>query len=128
MLTLPCALSVAALGNLDWGPVLGGYFGLLLLGAAYLAIGLLVSALTSTQISAFIASFLVCFTFYALARVGQALPAPVARVAEQLGFEARFSPIARGVVDLRDVTYFAVVVFVCLGLTAERLGRRRWAR
>lgn len=126
-LTLPCALSVAALGDLDWGPVVGGYFGLVLLGAAYLAVGLLVSALTQTQISAFIGGFVVCFTFYAFDQIAAVLPTPAARVVEQLGFDARFAPIARGVVDLRDVTFFAVVVFVCLGLTAERLGRRRWA-
>lgn len=127
LLTVPCAVSVALLGDLDWGPVVGGYLGLLLLGGAYLSVGLLVSAFTQSQISAFIAGFILCFALYACGQLGQVLPAGVAGLVEQIGFEVRFAPIARGVVDLRDVTYFGVVMLVCLGLTAEWLGRRRWA-
>jgi hypothetical protein len=53
LLTLPWPLAVSALGDLDWGPVWGGYVGLLLLGGAYLALGLVVSATTHNQIVAF---------------------------------------------------------------------------
>lgn len=127
-LTLPAALSVAAVGPLDWGPVLGGYLGLILLGAANLAIGLAVSALASNQIAAFIGGFLACFVMYALGQVAAVCPPDVAIVVERLGFQARFAPIARGVLDVRDVTYFVAITFVCLGLTAEQIGRRRWRR
>ena len=65
-LTLPLAFSVASLGHLDWGPVLGGYVGAMLLGAAYLALGQFVSALTENQILAFILAFLVCLALYGI--------------------------------------------------------------
>ena len=52
-MTLPLAITVSSLGNLDWGPVVGGYVGALLLGAAYLSVGQFVSALTENQILAF---------------------------------------------------------------------------
>lgn len=125
-LTVVYALAIATLGDLDWGPVLGGYLGLLLLGAAYLAVGLFVSAQTSNQIVAFVGGFLACFLFYV---VGKALPvAPGWMVPwlEWVGFEQRFAHIARGVVDTRDLAYFASVVLLALGLTAETLAARRW--
>lgn len=125
-LTLPAALSIAAIGPLDWGPVVGGYLGLVLLGGAYLAIGLSVSALTENQIAAFIGGFVACFVAYALGQAAAVFPPEVAAVVERLGFQTRFAPIARGVIDSRDVVYFVVVGFVCLGLTAELVGRRRW--
>ena len=64
VLTLVYPLSVAALGPLDWGPVVSGYLGLLLFSAALLAIGILCSTLTNNQIVAFIVSFLVCAALY----------------------------------------------------------------
>ena len=125
-LTVVYPLSISALGALDWGPVAGGYLGLLLLGAAYLSVGILVSAHTSSQIVAFVAGFLACFSLYI---VGKALPvAPDWMVPwlDWLSFERRFEHVARGIVDTRDLAYFASVVLLALGLTAERLAARRW--
>jgi ABC-2 type transport system permease protein len=125
-LTLVYPLAIGALGELDWGPVLGGYLGLLLLGAAYLSVGLLVSAWTDSQIVAFVGGFLACFAFYI---VGSALPSAPAWMVpwlEALSFDARFQHVARGVIDTRDLAYFASVVFLALGLTAETLAARKW--
>lgn len=125
-LTVVYPLAIGALGTLDWGPVLGGYVGLLLLGAAYLSVGLLVSAQTSSQIVAFVGGFLACFTFYVLGKALQVAPEWLAPWLEWLSFDARFEHVARGVVDTRDLAYFGSVVLLALGLTAESLAARRW--
>lgn len=126
LLTLPAPLSVAALGPLDWGPVIGGYIGLVLLGGAYAALGLLASAGTRNQIVAFIAGFVACFLFFALGRAAAVMPAEWAGLFEAIGFEARFSRIARGVLDTRDLVFFGSVILGALGLTVEVLHARRW--
>lgn len=126
LLTLPLPLSVDAIGELDWGPVLGGYLGLVLLAAAYLAVGLLVSAFTGNQIVAFIGGFLACFALYIVGRAAAVVPEGMGPWVEAISFERRFANVARGVVDLRDVTWFASLTVVCLGLAAEALAMRRW--
>ncbi|MCB9542556.1 MAG: ABC transporter permease [bacterium] len=124
--TAPFPLMVAALGPLDWGPVFGGYLGLLLLGGAYLGIGLLASALTRNQIVAFIGGFLACFSLYVVGKALPVLPAAVTPWVEAISFDLRFAGIARGVVELGDVAFFVGVIGVSIGLAAEVLGARRW--
>lgn len=125
-LTLPFPLAVAAIGDLDWGPVIGGYLGLLLLGGAYLAIGLVVSALTRNQIIAFIGGFALCFALYVAGKALPLVPPALAPWLEAVSFDLRFAGIARGVVDLRDVVFFLSVIGVGLGVCAEILTARRW--
>ena len=60
--TLAYAVTVSFLGQLDWGPVIGGYLGAILLGGAFSAIGLFASSLTRNQIIAFIIALAICFS------------------------------------------------------------------
>jgi ABC-2 type transport system permease protein len=106
--TLPIALSVFVLGEPDRGPVLAGYLGLLLFGAAGLAVGIYSSSLTENQIVAYVV----------------AAPAALAPVLSSIGLGAHYWSIGRGVIDSRDVLYFAAVVFFFLYLSARRLQRR----
>ncbi len=124
-LTLPLAFLVAALGNLDWGPVIGGYLGALLLGAAYLAVGQFVSALTENQILAFILALFVCMVLWGLGTDAftSLFPDRIAAVLLALGTGSRFESIARGVIDLRDLLYY-----VSLTLFFLMPQRRRTAR
>lgn len=124
--TVPFPLMVASLGPLDWGPVIGGYLGLLLLGGAYLGIGLLASALTRNQIIAFIAGFLACFALYVVGKALPVLPPAVTPWVEAISFDLRFAGIARGVIELGDVVFFVGVAVVSIGVAAEVLGARRW--
>lgn len=111
-LTLPIPITVSFLGNLDWGPVVGGYVGLILLSSAYLAVGLFLSSLTQNQIVAFILGIVSCFILYMVGEplVTGTLPAGLAVVVEYLGLGVHFESIARGVVDSRDILYFASVI------------------
>ena len=129
LLTLPLPLTVALLGPLDWGPVIGGYVAALFLAAAYLAIGLYMSARTDNPIVALILTVVVCGLFYLL---GSSMLTNLFghRVGEFLGLVgsgSRFSSITRGVLDLRDLYYYLSIVGVFLALNLYSLERLRWA-
>jgi ABC-2 type transport system permease protein len=128
-LTLPLPVTVAFLGNLDWGPVVGGYLGALLLGAAYLAVGQFVSSLTQNQILAFLLALAVCMALWG---VGTELFVALfsdrtAAVLRAIGTGSRFDSIARGVIDVRDVLYYASVTVLFLYLCVSALRAKRWA-
>jgi len=63
LLTLRYPIILDSYGNLDWGPTIGGYIGLLLVGAAYLAIGMFASSISKNQVVAFILGVILCFSF-----------------------------------------------------------------
>jgi len=129
LLTLPLPVTVAVLGELDWGPVIGGYVASLCLAAAYLAIGLFVSAQSDNPIIALIVTVLVCAAFYLVgsdmltALAGRDLAAVLAAI----GSSARFQSITRGVLDLRDVVYYLSLTAAFLVLNVYQLHRLRWS-
>jgi ABC-2 type transport system permease protein len=112
--TLGYAITVSFLGQLDWGPVIGGYAGAVLLGAAFSAIGLFASSITRNQIIAFIVSMAVCFMLTLLDKMLFFLPQSMLSVMEYLGADFHFENISRGIIDSRDILYFLSVVFVSL--------------
>lgn len=115
--TLVYVLFVSFLGEVDPGPVIGGYLGSLLLGAAYTAIGLLTSALTSNQIIAYIFGTLLCFGLTLVNQLLFFVPEALVQVVQYLGASHHFQNIAKGVIDSRDLVYFLSIVFVSLYLT-----------
>ena len=127
LLTLGAPLTMASLGTLDWGPVVGGYLAALLLGAAYLSVGLFVSALTENQILAFLGSLLVCVGIWVVGEemVGHLLPQALLEVGQAIGTGARFRSIGRGVLDLRDLVYYLSIVVVMLHLNKAALEARK---
>jgi len=129
LLSLPLALSVSALGNMDWGPVIGGYLGAFLMGAAYLSIGLFVSSVTQNQIVAAVTGFFICFGMWI---VGESIvvfmaPASLAGVLEFLGLGSHFDSIGRGVIDSRDIIYYLTVIGFFLFLNVKGVESRKWA-
>lgn len=116
--TLVYALTTSFLGELDWGPVLGGYFGALLLGATFSSIGLLASSVTRNQVIAFIIAMAVCFTMTMLMDfVLFFLPRGLVGMFQYLSANFHFQNIARGVLDSRDILYFLAMAFVALFTT-----------
>ncbi len=126
-LTLTYPYSVARLGDLDWGPVITGYLGLLLQGGAMLALCLLASSWTQNQIVAYFVGASLCFGFWIIDRFIVFMPAGVASVFEWLSFDYHFQSMARGVIDTRDVVYFLSVIGLALGLAFRSLESRRWS-
>jgi ABC-2 type transport system permease protein len=117
--TLAYPVTVAALGALDWGPVIGGYVGALFLGAAFAAVGLFASALTRNQIVAFIIGLAICFSLTLVDQVAFFLPPGVSLVFSHLAADVHFQNIAKGIIDTRDLVYFLSVCFI--GLYATHL-------
>jgi ABC-2 type transport system permease protein len=129
LLTLPLPITVSNLGNLDWGPVLGGYLAALLLAAAYAAIGLFVSALTDNQIVALIATILLGGSFYMIGSTSLTdLAGGAAEILRAIGTGSRFDSIERGVIDLRDLIYYLSLAGIFLMLNAVALDRKRWSK
>lgn len=117
--TLAYPVCVSLMGELDWGPVIGGYAGAMMLGAAFTAIGLFASALTRNQIIAFILGAVICFALTTMDRMLFFFPTAVLNVVNYLGASSHFQNVAKGIIDSRDILYFLSLVF--LGLYAAHL-------
>ena len=130
LLTLPLPITVALLGDLDWGPVFAGYLAAALLGAAYLGIGLFVSAKTDNQIVALILAVFGCGAFYLIGSpfLVELVSNPVAEALRSLGAGSRFESITRGVLDLRDLYFYASVLAVFLALNVYAVDAQGWAK
>jgi len=128
-LTVGLPVSVAFMGNIDWGPVIGGYLGTLLMAAAYIAIGLFVSARTDNQLIALIGTVLLAGLFYLLGAAGLTdfLGNRAGELLRALGTGSRFASIERGIIDLRDVLYYTALCGIFLTLNMVALDRKRWS-
>ena len=129
-LTLGVPITVEMLGDLDWGPVLGGYLAALLLASAYLAVALWLSSLTDNPVVALILSVLACGTLFVLGSPWFAglFSGATADLLRALGTSSRFDSIERGVVDLRDLAYYLSVCALFLALNVLSLQALRWSR
>lgn len=129
LITLPLPITVAIIGDLDWGPVWTGYLATFLLGAAYLSIGLFVSSRSENQIVSLITAVAVCGIFYLLGSktLTDFFGNQAGEWLRLLGTGSRFESITRGVVDLRDLYYYLSLIAVFLTLNTFSLERERWA-
>jgi ABC-2 type transport system permease protein len=116
------------LGALDSGPVLSGYLGLLCYSAATVAMGLLISSLTDSQVIAFFVTWmlLVMLSFMGLLVEGMST-GPVRDVIAFISFDTRLAPFARGQIVTRDIVYFLSIAVGCLMAAFRALERRKWA-
>jgi ABC-2 type transport system permease protein len=128
LLSITIAFSLARLGNLDRGPVIGGYLGALFLGGSYLALGLFISSLTKNQIIAFILGLAACFAAFLVGAdfVLAGAPAGLAPLMKFLGLGSHFNNIAKGVIDTKDVIYYLSFMFLFLWLNVGVIERRGW--
>lgn len=131
LLTFPIWLTVNFLGDPDNGVILAAYIGSALMAGGFLAIGSCMSALTRNQVIAFILAVVVCFLFL-LAGFPLVLdafrgwtPQALLDAIASLSFLAHFESIRKGVIDLRDLLYFALLIATFLAATAVVLDLRR---
>ncbi len=112
VLTFPFVITVNVLGSPDNGAILAGYIGAAFLAGSFLAIGSAMSALTRNQVIAFVLGVAVCFLFavtsypVVTAFLSSAVP-ELAVLARRISVVARFQGFVRGVIDLRDLVFFA---------------------
>ncbi|MCJ7625841.1 MAG: Gldg family protein [Anaerolineaceae bacterium] len=129
MLTLPLPITASSLGNLDWGPVIGGYLAALLMAGAYAAIGLFVSSRTDNQIVALILTMLLGGLFYLVGtrEVTDFVGGAGSQILWAIGTGSRFESIERGVIDLRDLIYYLSLTGLFLMLNTISLDSIRWS-
>ncbi len=128
-LTLFLPFTVASLGSLDWGPVVGGYLATLLLASSYIAIGLFLSSRTDNQLVALIGTVVVCGLFQAVGSpaITDLLGASAGDIMRLFGTGSRFESIERGVIDLRDLVYYASLTLFFLAANVLSLESKRWS-
>lgn len=112
--TLFYAITISFLGDLDWGPVIGGNAGAILLGATFSGIGLFASSLTRNQVIAYLLGMVICFALVLIDKMLFFLPSAWLGFFEYIGADFHFRNIAKGIVDTRDIIYFLSVSFISL--------------
>lgn len=121
------------IGNLDIGSIIGSYIGLLLLAAAYTAIGIFSSSLSDNQIVGFIIAVFICFFFYfGFEGLSNYNPFGEYFHIETLGIEEHYQSISRGVLDSRDIVYFISIIVLFIFLTKKNIqnslsNKRKWS-
>lgn len=125
--TLVFVVVLDALSRPDYGPILAGYLGLLLLGALYLAVGTLASTLTSSQTLAFLGTlFALLLIDFVPERAAPSLPAPFDTLITAISPSARMRDFARGLIDTSHIAFFFAATLWFLALASVVLQSRRW--
>ncbi len=125
LLTLSYPITLMFLSDIDVGPIVGGYLGLLGLGAAFTAIGTAASVVTKNQIVAFMITVMICVIPFASGFALAQVPATFLPLVQFLSFETHFNNLSRGVIDSRDLSYYLSIVALFLHFAAFGLERRR---
>jgi ABC-2 type transport system permease protein len=115
-------------GNIDTAGVIGSYFGLFLLGAAFTSIGIFSSSFTENQVTAFIIAVFLCFFLYFGFNAISGISAlrGIAYVIDQIGILYHYNSMSKGLIDSRDLIYFLSVIGIMLSLTNLILRSRKW--
>jgi ABC-2 type transport system permease protein len=130
-LTFPMWITVNYLGNPDNGVIVAAYLGSLLLAGGFLAIGSCMSAITRNQVVAFILSVVVCLLFLLMGWpvvtewVSAWLPQVLVNAIASFSFITHFDSIQKGVIDIRDLLFFAMLMALFLLATAITLDLRK---
>ncbi len=115
------------LGALDGGPVVSGYFGLMLFAAAAVALGLLVSSATESQVIAFFITFIILGLLYIVGEAAQFVPNVMGNVFRELSFREHYNSFERGLIDTKDVVFFMSFATLALLLAFRSLESRKWS-
>jgi ABC-2 type transport system permease protein len=127
-LTLPYYITISTLGPVDHGAVWSGYFGLILISCAYIAIGLFASSLSNNQIVAYLVALVIGIFFHIIFDlISSGMSGILGEIISYLSISRHFESIARGVIDSRDLIYLLSITFIGLILTEMNLLKRRIA-
>ncbi|WP_455378479.1 ABC transporter permease [Petrachloros mirabilis] len=120
-------LTLSLFSDFDWHPIFTGYLGLALLGAVFLSVGLLASALTENQIVAAFVSFGLLLILWLLAGLGSLLGDTAAgQVISYLSFMEHYDHLVRGLIDTKDLVYFISAIILMLFLAHRVVDSSRW--
>jgi len=125
-LTLIHPLFLAIYGSPDQGSVLSGYVGVILFGAAIVAIGLFTSSLTPNPMIAYISAFVILLVLWVIDNVGSLVGGDLGAAITYTALFPHFNDLTRGLIDTKDVVYFVSLAAAALFLTWRSLEARRW--
>jgi ABC-2 type transport system permease protein len=117
---------VANFGRVEWGAVLTGYLGLLLLGATFLAVGILISSLTENQIVAGFATFGILLALWVIDWGADFAGGNLRTVLQFLSIREHSDSFGKGVIDTKDLIYYVTAIAFALFLTLRSLEAKRW--
>ncbi len=123
--TLISDLALGLVTRVDWAALAASYLGLILLGGAFLSLGLFASSLTENQIVAAVVAFALLLLFWIIGWV-QELGGGMLQIARHLSIMDHYDGFTRGVIDTRDLIYYLSFIFFFLFLTKRQLESRRW--
>ena len=127
-LTMVYFVILEAYGSPDWGPIFSGYLGYLFLGATFISVGILASALTENQIVAVLLSFGILLLFWLIDWSASFAGPTAAKILQYMSFIEHLEDFQRGVIDSKDVVFYLSFSFFCLFLTTRVVESRRWRR
>jgi ABC-2 type transport system permease protein len=113
-------------GNPEWKPILSGYLGLLLMGASFLSIGLLISSLTRNQIVAGMVTFSVLLLMWTVSWMADSAGPVMQKVLMALSITDHFDDFSKGVIALNHLIYYLSFITFGLFLTAKSVDSERW--
>jgi ABC-2 type transport system permease protein len=131
LLSFPMALTVAYLGNPDWGVIIVSYLGAILMAASYLGVCSLTSAFTKNQVISFVVSFLACLIivfmgwsiFNNVMEHALSLPVPLVDLLANFSFVTHFDAFTKGIIDPKDLIFFLSLTGLTLFLNVVALER-----
>lgn len=127
-MTLVYAVVVSFFGTVSWLTVVGNVVGLLLLGAAFVSVGIFISSLTENQVIAAIGGFAAMLALFLIGSISSIIPVKwIASILSNLAFSTRYSPFTYGVFDFSNVLFFVSATAIFLFLSVRVLERRRWS-
>ena len=122
-LSYPVILEVVA--KVDWAMILTGYFGLLLAGAAFAALGIFASSLTSNQIAAAIIAVFMLLFLWLIGTLSYSVSQSLGDVLKHLSVLENYQDFSKGIIDTKNIIYFLSLIFVSLFLAVRTIENRR---
>jgi ABC-2 type transport system permease protein len=113
-------------GNPEWRPLVAGYLGLLLMGGAFIAIGLLISSTTNNQIVAGVVTFVVFLLFWIIGWFADTAGPTMGPITSWLSITEHFDDFSKGIIDTKHVLYYLSLITFGLFLTAKSVDTERW--
>lgn len=127
-MTLVYCIILEIYGSPDWGPITSAYIGYILLGATFIGVGILASALTENQIVAVLVSFGILLVLWLIDWSASFAGPTAAKILQYLSIVGHLQDFQRGVIDTKDVVFYLTFTFFCLFLTTRVLESRKWRR
>jgi ABC-2 type transport system permease protein len=110
----------------DLGPIIGGYIGLILFGASFLAVGLFTSSLTQNQVVAALVAIILLLAMWLIAVFAGNTRPPVSDILNYVSIISHYNEFSQGLIDTRNIVYYLIVIVGSLFLTTRSLESRRW--